>query len=84
MVCVPEHVALQLRLKTESMKEVTIVDGRDMNVPYVGPLTVTFGKRFCCGGSLVIGDEVLLAQCQWKKKKRQPLVSQAESEPLGF
>ena len=29
-------------------------------VPYVGPVKVTFGKRFCYVGALVIGDEVLL------------------------
>ena len=31
-----------------------------MNVPYVGPIRVSFGKRFCFVGALVLGDEVLL------------------------
>ena len=31
-----------------------------MNVPYVGPIKVTFGDRFCYVGALVLGDEVLL------------------------
>lgn len=35
-------------------------DGRNINVPYVGPVRVTFGKRFCFVGALVLGDEVLL------------------------
>ncbi|MCY4614136.1 MAG: clan AA aspartic protease, partial [Nitrospira sp.] len=60
MLCIPEHVALQLSLTTESMREVSVADGRDLNVPYVGPLKVAFGKRFCYVGALVIGDEVLL------------------------
>ena len=60
MLCIPEHVALQLSLETESIREVSVADGRDVNVPYVGPLKVTFGKRFCYVGALVIGDEVLL------------------------
>ena len=60
LLCIPEHVALQLSLTTESMREVSVTDGRDLNVPYVGPLKVTFGKRFCYVGALVIGDEVLL------------------------
>ena len=60
MLCIPEHVALQLSLTTESMREVSVADGRDLNVPYVGPLKVTFGKRFCYVGALAIGDEVLL------------------------
>ncbi len=31
-----------------------------MNVPYVGPIKVSFGNRFCYVGALVLGDEVLL------------------------
>ncbi len=42
------------------MREVTVADGRSMNVPYVGPVKVGFGKRFCYVGALVLGDEVLL------------------------
>lgn len=60
MLCIPEHVALQLSLETESMREVSVADGRDVSVPYVGPLKVTFGKRFCYVGALVSGEEVLL------------------------
>jgi clan AA aspartic protease len=60
MLCIPEHVALQLKLDTESMREVTVADGRSMNVPYVGPIKITFEKRFCYVGALVLGDEVLL------------------------
>lgn len=60
MLCIPEHVALQLNLQTESMREVSVADGRNVNVPYAGPLKVTFGKRFCYVGALVLGDEVLL------------------------
>jgi hypothetical protein len=60
MLCIPEHIALQLKLETESLREVSIADGRKMNVPYVGPIRVGFGKRFCYVGALVLGDEVLL------------------------
>ena len=60
MLCIPEHVALQLKLETESMREVSVADGRSKNVPYVGPVRVSFGKRFCYVGALVLGDEVLL------------------------
>lgn len=60
MLCIPEHVAFQLNLETESLREVTVVDGRSMTVPYVGPIKVSFGKRFCYVGALVLGDEVLL------------------------
>ncbi|MBF8277416.1 MAG: clan aspartic protease [Candidatus Brocadiaceae bacterium] len=60
MLCIPEHIALQLNLQTESIREVSVADGRNINVPYVGPIRVTFGKRFCFVGALVLGDEVLL------------------------
>lgn len=60
MLCIPEHVAIQLKLKTESEREVSVADGRKMNVPYVGPIRVSFGNRFCFVGALVLGDEVLL------------------------
>ncbi len=61
MLCIPEHVALQLNLDRESTREVSVADGRKLTVPYVGPLKVTFGARFCYVGALVLGDEVLLA-----------------------
>ncbi len=60
MLCIPEHVALQLELTTESTREVTVADGRKIRVPYVGPVKVAFGQRFCFVGALVLGDEVLL------------------------
>ena len=60
MLCIPEHVAVQLDLKAESMREVSVADGRSSTVPYVGPIRVAFGKRFCYVGALVLGDEVLL------------------------
>ena len=60
MLCIPEHLALQLGLETESVREVSVADGRSMKVPYVGPIKVSFGNRFCYVGALVLGDEVLL------------------------
>ena len=60
LLCIPEQVAVQLALETESTREVAVADGRKMSVPYVGPLKVTFGNRVCYVGALVLGDEVLL------------------------
>ena len=60
MLCIPEHIANQLQLETESLREVSVADGRSSNVPYVGPIKVSFGKRFCYVGALVLGDDVLL------------------------
>lgn len=60
MLRIPEHVARQLDLQTESVREVSVADGSAATVPYVGPVKVAFGKRFCYVGALVLGDEVLL------------------------
>jgi clan AA aspartic protease len=60
MLCIPEHVAVQLGLKAESEREVSVADGRKKTVPYVGPVRVAFDGRICFVGALVLGDEVLL------------------------
>lgn len=60
MLCIPEHVALQLVLDTESEREVSVADGRKRKVPYAGPVRVAFEGRSCFVGALVFGDEVLL------------------------
>jgi clan AA aspartic protease len=60
MLCLPEHLAIQLELETETTREVTIADGRSIKVPYAGPIKVRFENRICYVGGLVMGDEVLL------------------------
>ena len=60
MLCIPEHIALQLGFETESEREVIIADGRKQKVPYVGPVRIAFDGRMCFVGALVLGDEVLL------------------------
>ncbi len=60
MLCLPEHIAIQLDLQTESTREVTVADGRSMKVPYAGPVKIVFENRMCFVGALVMGDEVLL------------------------
>ena len=46
-LCIPEHVAVQLRLEKRFEREVVLVDGSRKLVPYVS-------------GALVFGDQVLL------------------------
>ncbi len=60
MLCIPEHISVQLKLETNSQREVTTADGRKQMVNYVGPLEVAFENRSCFVGALVLGDEVLL------------------------
>ena len=59
-LCLPEHVALQLRLEEYDRKEVVIADGSRRVVPYMGPLEVRFKNRVALGGALVFGDQILL------------------------
>ncbi len=59
-LCVPEHVAIQLRLEEYDRKEVTLADGSKRMVPYVGPIELRFKNRVGLGGALAFGDQVLL------------------------
>lgn len=59
-LCIPEHVAIQLRLEQLYEREVMTADGLKRLCPYVGPVELRFGSRGCFAGALVIGDEVLL------------------------
>jgi clan AA aspartic protease len=60
LLCLPEHVAIQLRLPTLQQREATTADGKTHLCPYVGPVQVSFGNRSCFVGALVFGDDVLL------------------------
>lgn len=59
-LCIPEHVAIQLKLEQLYEREVTTADGSKRLCAYVGPVEVRFGERACFTGALVLGDEVLL------------------------
>lgn len=59
-MCIPQHVCLQLKLEALEEREVTLADGSQRKVPYVGPLIVRFRNRTGCTGALVLGNEVLL------------------------
>jgi clan AA aspartic protease len=59
-LCIPEHVALQLQLKTLEMREVILADGQPRQVRYVSPVRIEMFNRHCVTGALVFGDQVLL------------------------
>lgn len=59
-LCIPEHVALQLQLKTVETREVILADGQPRQVRYVSPVRIEFLGRHCITGALVFGDQVLL------------------------
>ncbi|MDI6640896.1 MAG: clan AA aspartic protease [Elusimicrobiota bacterium] len=56
---IPEHIRLQLELEEIDKKEVTLADGRQKLVPYVGPIEIRFKNRVGFAGALVMGDQVL-------------------------
>src|SRR5712691_516486 len=58
--CIPQHVAIQLRLQAIHQREITLADGSRQLCPYAGPLYVRFEDRGCFTGALVLGDQVLL------------------------
>lgn len=60
LLCVPEHVAVQLGLEELEKRQVTTADGATHLASYVGPVLVKFENRQCLTGALVLGDEVLL------------------------
>lgn len=59
-LCIPEHIALQLQLKTVEMREVILADGKPFQVPYVSPVRIELLNRHAVTGALVFGNQVLL------------------------
>ena len=59
-LCIPEHIALQLRLTALKEREVVTANGSHRLVKYAGPVRVSMLGRDCFVGALVMGDQVLL------------------------
>jgi clan AA aspartic protease len=59
-LCIPQHIATQLRLDSLYDREVVTADGSTHLCPYVGPIEVRFANRACFTGALVLGDTALL------------------------
>ncbi|MGB7650961.1 MAG: clan AA aspartic protease [Gallionella sp.] len=59
-LCIPEHVAMQLQLKSRTKREVQTADGKSHLVDYVTPVRISMLNRECVTGALVLGNQVLL------------------------
>jgi len=59
-MCIPEHIALQLKLKPLKQREVQTADGRCLLVDYVAPVKISLLGRECVTGALVMGNIPLL------------------------
>ena len=58
--CIPQHIRIQLELEEIEKKDVTLADGSEKLVPYVGPIELKFENRTGFCGALVMGDQALL------------------------
>jgi len=59
-LCLPEHIAIQLKLTELEKREVTLANGKKQLYSYSGPVRVNCLGRSCYTGALVLGDGVLL------------------------
>jgi len=53
-------MSLCIELEEIDRKEVTLADGSQKLVPYVGPIELQFKNQIGFAGALVMGDQVLL------------------------
>jgi clan AA aspartic protease len=60
MMSITETMCIQLQLDELEKRSVTIADGSIKQVPFVGPIRIDFGNRFCFTGAFVLGNEALL------------------------
>jgi clan AA aspartic protease len=59
-LCIPESIALQLKLEELQKRDVKLANGHVVEVAYVGPLKIEFENRSCFVGAMVMDDTVLL------------------------
>ncbi len=60
LMSITETLSIQLQLEELENRMVTIADGSTKQVPFVGPIRIDFGNRFCFTGAFVLGNEPLL------------------------
>ena len=59
-LCIPEHLAIQLKLEKRFDREVVVADGSRKLVPYYSGVRVEMMGRGCVTGALAFGNQVLL------------------------
>ena len=57
-LCIPQHIANQLRLKQLEEREVRIANGERVLVPYVGGVRIEVFGRQTVTSAIVVGDQV--------------------------
>lgn len=61
-LCIPPRIRDRLELEAAEDKPVTLADGTQRMVAYVGPIELRYGGRTGFTGALVTGEEPLLDQ----------------------
>ncbi len=61
-LCIPPEIRDRLDLEAADDKPVTLADGTQRMIAYVGPVELRYGGRTGFTGALVMGDEALLGQ----------------------
>jgi len=84
-LCIPQHIALQLQLKSRSQREVQTADGKSHLVDYVSPVRISLLGRECVTGALVIGNQVLLGAIPMEDMDLivEPATSRVSVNPLS-
>jgi clan AA aspartic protease len=59
-LCIPPQIEVQLQLDELDKKDVTLADGSQKMVRYVGPVELHFKNRSAFTGAVVLGQEVIL------------------------
>lgn len=59
-LCIPETLAIQLKLDEHEKRPVTLANGSTHLVSYVGPIKVDWNNRVSFAGAMVMGNQVLL------------------------
>lgn len=59
-LCIPETIAIQLKVNELEKREVMLADGSVKSVSYVGPIQINFDNRSCYVGAMVMGEQALL------------------------
>jgi hypothetical protein len=67
MMSITETNVVQLQLEELEKRSVTIADGSIRQVPFVLPVRIDFGNRFCFTGAFVLGNEPLLGAVPLKE-----------------
>jgi len=55
-LCIPKHLALQLKLKALEEREVTLADGSRQLIPYAGPVKVNFSNCTAFVGVMILWE----------------------------